>query len=171
MSFSALRPRLAPLLLTALLAGCMVGPNYEGPPTVASGAQGGAPFRRIGDLATQPPEVDAGWWRAFNDPSLDRLIEQALANSPSIAIAEARLRQSRATLREQQANLLPSVSAERQLPALPAAAARPRSGCWWAAQWGSGEWRRRERWIGRHRFLDRGRGRRIDERRPVVGRI
>lgn len=111
MSFSALRPRLAPLLLTALLAGCMVGPNYEGPPTVASGAQGGAPFRRIGDLATQPPEVDAGWWRAFNDPSLDRLIEQALANSPSIAIAEARLRQSRATLREQQANLLPSVSA------------------------------------------------------------
>jgi NodT family efflux transporter outer membrane factor (OMF) lipoprotein len=33
-----------------------------------------------------------GWWRELDSPSLDRLIETALANSPPIAVAAARLR-------------------------------------------------------------------------------
>lgn len=99
------------LLLTSTLAGCVVGPNYAGPPTVATGAEGGAPFRRIGDLPVQPLAADAAWWKAFGDPILDRLIEQALQTSPSMAIAEARLRRSRAMVRQSEANLLPSAGA------------------------------------------------------------
>lgn len=98
----------AALLLTSTLAGCVVGPNYAGPPTVATGAEGGAPFRRIGDLPVQPLAADAAWWQAFSDPMLDGLIDQALKTSPSIAIAEARLRRSRAMVRQNEANLLPS---------------------------------------------------------------
>ena len=99
------------LLLTSTLTACMVGPNYSGPPTVATGAEGGAPFRRIGDLPVQPLAADAAWWQAFGDPALDRLIEQALQTSPSIAIAKARLRRSRAMVRQNEADLLPSGNA------------------------------------------------------------
>src|SRR5690606_34297685 len=38
------------------------------------------------------PQVD--WWRAFGDPQLDALIEEALAGTPSLAAADARLRKA-----------------------------------------------------------------------------
>ena len=40
------------------------------------------------------PQVD--WWRAFGDPQLDALIEEALAGTPSLAAADARLRKAAA---------------------------------------------------------------------------
>lgn len=40
------------------------------------------------------PQAD--WWRAYNDPQLDALIEEALAHSPTLAQAEARLRAANA---------------------------------------------------------------------------
>lgn len=99
------------LALASALAGCMVGPDYAGPHIVATGAEGGGPFRRIGDLPTQPLAAVAAWWRAFDDPMLDRLIDQALQSSPGIAIAGARLRRSRAMVRQNEADLLPSAGA------------------------------------------------------------
>ncbi|MBD2840409.1 efflux transporter outer membrane subunit [Pseudomonas sp. JM0905a] len=36
------------------------------------------------------------WWRAYGDPQLDVWMEQALADSPSLAMAAARVRQARA---------------------------------------------------------------------------
>src|SRR5688500_1713377 len=39
----------------------------------------------------------AGWWKHYGDPQLDGLIEEALAGSPSIAIADARLRRARSS--------------------------------------------------------------------------
>ncbi|WP_079729219.1 efflux transporter outer membrane subunit [Novosphingobium mathurense] len=35
------------------------------------------------------------WWKAYGDPQLDALVDEALANSPSVAMAEARIRQAR----------------------------------------------------------------------------
>ena len=52
----------------------------------------------------------AAWWKSLNDPELNQLIETALVNSPDIRAAQARLRQSRAGLREQQRNELPKSS-------------------------------------------------------------
>ena len=37
------------------------------------------------------------WWQAWHDPVLDRLIAEALANSPDIAIARSRLKEAQAT--------------------------------------------------------------------------
>ncbi len=34
---------------------------------------------------------DAQWWRQYRDPQLDRLIERALAHSPTLAVAAARI--------------------------------------------------------------------------------
>ena len=102
---------IANLAMASGLAGCTVGPDYVHPPIVATSAESGAPFRRIGDLPTAPLTTDPRWWQAFGDQLLDQLIAQALESSPSIAIAEARLGRSRGMLRQQEANLLPQVGA------------------------------------------------------------
>ena len=39
------------------------------------------------------------WWQRFRDPKLDALMEKALADSPTLVAANARLAQSRASLR------------------------------------------------------------------------
>jgi NodT family efflux transporter outer membrane factor (OMF) lipoprotein len=57
-----------------------------------------------------PGPALAQWWQALGDPELKKLIETALAQSPNIRAAQARLRESRAGLRQQQRNQLPKVS-------------------------------------------------------------
>lgn len=52
-----------------------------------------------------------GWWTAFGDPALTAVIERALAGSPTIEVAAARLDQARAAARSTRASLLPSLSA------------------------------------------------------------
>ena len=37
-----------------------------------------------------------GWWRSYGDPQLDALVDEALAGSPSLEIAQARLRAAQA---------------------------------------------------------------------------
>ncbi|WP_172451760.1 TolC family protein, partial [Sphingobium sp. SA916] len=53
----------------------------------------------------------AAWWTALGDPVLDALESRALAASPGVAVAEARVRQARASLRTERANALPNVNA------------------------------------------------------------
>jgi NodT family efflux transporter outer membrane factor (OMF) lipoprotein len=77
------------LLPLALLACRPVGPSYTPEPQhlpVAYTAPGG-----VADLGSR-------WWEPLGDPQLNGLIERALAHSPDLRVAEARLRQSRALL-------------------------------------------------------------------------
>jgi NodT family efflux transporter outer membrane factor (OMF) lipoprotein len=62
------------------------------------------------ELSAAQPSA-APWWTGLGDPELSALIETALANSPDVHAAEARLRQSRAVLKEQKSNALPKSSA------------------------------------------------------------
>src|SRR5674476_166619 len=41
---------------------------------------------------------DAQWWRSFGDQQLDRLLEQALASSPSLKMAQARIARAQAAV-------------------------------------------------------------------------
>jgi NodT family efflux transporter outer membrane factor (OMF) lipoprotein len=104
------RPRqlIAGLAIPLALAGCVVGPNYAGPPAVVPQAVKAAAFQRAGDASNSTPQ--ARWWTALNDAELNTLIEAALAASPDAEAAEARVRQARATLRQQKAALLPTTS-------------------------------------------------------------
>ena len=70
------------------LAGCA---PPEGKPlaTVETAATLGLPAQ------PQPP-ISPQWWRALNDAKLDGLIDTALARSPDLAVAQARLRQAQA---------------------------------------------------------------------------
>ncbi|WP_420383071.1 efflux transporter outer membrane subunit [Novosphingobium sp.] len=113
--------RLCVLPSLALIAGCTtVGPNWHGAPAVAPDAAARGSFVRAPGVATAA-QPDAQWWTVFGDPALDDLITRALAGSPDIAAAKARIDQSRATLSSAKAALLPSASvgvlaAEADLP-------------------------------------------------------
>lgn len=99
-------------LTAVLLGGCVVGPDYGGPPITAPRAEAGAPFMRgvavRNVVAVDPP---ARWWTALRDPILSDLVEDALASNTNVQIASARLLQSRAVLGQRTAALAPSISA------------------------------------------------------------
>src|ERR1700735_1761309 len=101
---------LAATLISTALAACTVGPNYQGPPPTAPIAEqaGGVHRAALAGADNAPPATR--WWEALQDPELDRLIDAALADSPDLHAAEARLRQARAALHQQRRNELPSAS-------------------------------------------------------------
>lgn len=90
----------------SLLCGCVVGPDYKGAPLVAPKAAQSPAFKRAGDAGSGAPS--ATWWMALNDAELDRLIEAALAASPDLAAARARVVQARAGLKQARDNRLPT---------------------------------------------------------------
>jgi NodT family efflux transporter outer membrane factor (OMF) lipoprotein len=63
-----------------------------------------------------PPAAwpDEGWWRRYSDPQLDALVDEALANAPSLVEAQARVRRARALEEEAGAALAPNLSANAQ---------------------------------------------------------
>ncbi|WP_326534860.1 efflux transporter outer membrane subunit [Pseudorhodoferax sp.] len=59
--------------------------------------------------AATAPAVETAWWRAYGDPALDQLVDQALAGSPSLGLAQARLARALAVVEVADAALLPQV--------------------------------------------------------------
>ena len=51
------------------------------------------------------------WWTGFEDPLLDRLVAEALADGPSVRLAALRVQQARAVARSTIANNLPDLTA------------------------------------------------------------
>jgi len=80
--------------LIGLLAGCTVGPEFTTPSSEVAAAwtQASDPRVETGDA------VDTLWWKVFNDPLLDRLVELAYANNPTIEAAGVNVLQARAAL-------------------------------------------------------------------------
>jgi len=52
-------------------------------------------------------EAEAGWWQGFGDPTLDSLVERALARNADIGVAVARVDEARALARLSRAQQLP----------------------------------------------------------------
>lgn len=82
-----------------LVSGCtVVGPDYKVPREAAVNAPGAqGPFQSGGAVSTIAPLPDQ-WWRLYEDPVLDRLIEQAFAANTDLRAADANLRRSIALL-------------------------------------------------------------------------
>lgn len=101
---------LAPLAIATALAGCAVGPDYDGPPQVGSRAAAGATFARADDPALTASPVLARWWEQLSDPVLTGLVDDALRESPTLAAAHARIAQAQSRLRQQRVAQLPGLS-------------------------------------------------------------
>ena len=101
------------LAAALLVTGCTVGPDYRGAPEVATDAlRTGATYAHAGDgIAAHTPGV-ARWWTTLGDAQLTALIDDAIAHSPDIRAAQAKVRQSRASLRNHQADLLPKAGVD-----------------------------------------------------------
>jgi NodT family efflux transporter outer membrane factor (OMF) lipoprotein len=92
----------------ALLASCASLPKSE-PPAKVRELSEYTWERSIAAPAGEWPTRE--WWTSFNDPQLDRLVSEALANAPTIAQAEARLRAVRYRAQGARSTLWPSLSA------------------------------------------------------------
>jgi multidrug efflux system outer membrane protein len=98
METTIMRRDLIAAALAALLVGCTTTPTT--PP----------------QLDLPPPSVDpvkaealVRWWTAFGDPTLDTLVDEALANNLDLRAAMARVEQARAQVTLSQADLFPTV--------------------------------------------------------------
>jgi len=91
-----------------LLAGCMVGTNYQRPAIDAPGA-----YRGDSQSSLAPSESlgDEKWWQVFQDPVLQQLIRTAIEQNYDLRIAASRVLQAQAQLGITRANQFPMVSA------------------------------------------------------------
>jgi NodT family efflux transporter outer membrane factor (OMF) lipoprotein len=107
-----MRPLLA-LATVALLAGCAaVGPTYH-LPTAATINAPAAQGRFVGATDNRAVSQDEGpdaWWRLYDDPRLDALVQAALVANTDLRVAEANLERSRALLQEAKAARRPQVA-------------------------------------------------------------
>lgn len=102
--------KLAGMVLTLLLAGCAVGPDYRTPEVSAPAAWHST---MKGGLKSVSPEAAqlARWWNGLDDPQLSRLIEQAVANNLGLKLAQARLSEARARRGVSAADRFPTLNA------------------------------------------------------------
>ncbi|CAB3706031.1 MAG: efflux transporter outer membrane subunit [Achromobacter sp.] len=100
-----------PLMLSAALAGCAaVGPDYQVPAgSAATRPSAQAPFAEAREGVFQRDQVPGHWWRLYNDPVLDGLVEKALAANTDLRVASANLERAQAAVRETQAQQQPSL--------------------------------------------------------------
>ncbi|OGT53822.1 MAG: RND transporter [Gammaproteobacteria bacterium RIFCSPHIGHO2_12_FULL_42_13] len=118
-------------VVSASLTGCMLGPNFHTPPapTVHSYNEVPLPLKTVATSKASNggqsqafvtgADIQAQWWYLFQSPEINELVQTGLANSPTLAAAQATLRQAQETLREQIGNsLFPAfnagLSGERQ---------------------------------------------------------
>ena len=89
---------LTPSLLALALAACAVGPDYKAPATEPAHL----------DSAVQPKAFDRSrfesvWWKQFDDPVLNQLVQASLDGNRDLRVAFARLKSARA-IRDDAAN-------------------------------------------------------------------
>ncbi|CEH81661.1 exported hypothetical protein [Xanthomonas citri pv. citri] len=106
-----IRMPLAAALSTLLLGGCMLGPNYTKPPAVADAAMRAPALHRASGADVVAAAPLNHWWEELHDPLLTQLVAQALADSPNLRAAQARLRANRALAQQRRAERLPKLNA------------------------------------------------------------
>jgi multidrug efflux system outer membrane protein len=98
-------------LALILLAGCVLGPNYQRPERVTAGSYR-EPAAVADDTATTDTLLAAmPWWEVFEDERLQQLIATALENNHDLLIASARVEEARALLGVAGSEAYPHLSA------------------------------------------------------------
>ena len=107
----------APLLLT----GCAVGPDFERPSAPAVQGYTPEPLTAITATADDPfggaqhfdtgKDIQGEWWQLLHSPPLDALVAQALQANPTLASAQAALRQAQENVAAQRGQYFPQITA------------------------------------------------------------
>ena len=112
------RPHSILLTLTLLVSGCTVGPDYK-PPIVPVPKQWSEtpkdthkPVPSKDDRGSPQAAPADQWWKSFNDPVLNRLINDAIAANLDLKQALARVKEARAQRWATIAAGLPSITSK-----------------------------------------------------------
>ena len=90
------------LAFAVLLFGCMVGPDYVRPKVDVPAA-----FRYEDREAKESANTE--WWKLFQDPVLNALIAEALANNKNVKIAVANIERAAGVLTQTRSPLYPQI--------------------------------------------------------------
>lgn len=96
---------LTPSLLALALAACAVGPDYRSPAT--------EPARLDTDQQAKVfdrSRFESIWWKQFDDPVLDQLVQESLNGNRDLRVAFARLKSARAIREDAENDQLPVVT-------------------------------------------------------------
>jgi NodT family efflux transporter outer membrane factor (OMF) lipoprotein len=115
----AAAPFMAAMLAVAT-AGCTtVGPNFKAPAAPSTAGYTAPGERTVADANPGPSaprqtvalgeKVTADWWRLFQSPDIDGLVKQAIAGSPTLDAAKARLSAAREEVKAAAGALYPQV--------------------------------------------------------------
>jgi len=107
-------------ILAAVSSGCTVGPDFKPPATPSTTRYTSPDETKTPDghagaavptqTVTLGEKVTGDWWTLFRSPDLDRLVKQAIAVSPTLEAARARLAAAREAVVEATGALYPQVS-------------------------------------------------------------
>ena len=104
-----LAPVMFAMVVSYLVTGCKVGPNYKRP-TVQTPTE----YRELKDGPQVQPQVasyaDLPWWQVFQDPTLQELIRTALKQNYDLQLATERINAGRAQVQITRSNLFPQVA-------------------------------------------------------------
>jgi multidrug efflux system outer membrane protein len=97
--------------LALMVIGCTVGPNYKRPAVDVPGSYRQALAPDVAPASPSPSIADEQWSAIFQDATLQRLVQEALANNLDLRIAAQRVLQAQAQVGITRSQQLPSVSA------------------------------------------------------------
>lgn len=101
--------RAAALLGALALASCTVGPDYRAP-NVVTGQMTTPPLIEAGNAPFDPGPPPGDWWRLYQDPVLDGLVQKALVRNTDLRAALASLEAAQASLRATELERTPQTS-------------------------------------------------------------
>jgi len=96
--------RLIFLLIACMLSGCSVGPDYVRP-DIQSPEKWGVEYKAAADMA------NLAWWKQFNDPVLDNLVETAIQENLDLKNATAKVDQYLGVLQTTRSQYFPQITA------------------------------------------------------------
>ena len=98
----------AALSAALLLAGCAVGPDYRRPDSTLPDRFSESDAVPLARSAA----VQQEWWKLFQDPTLDGLMDKAFQYNTDLLLAVARLEESEGLVREARAAFFPEIGAQ-----------------------------------------------------------
>ncbi|QVM93512.1 TolC family protein [Pseudomonas entomophila] len=96
---------LTPSLLALALAACAVGPDYKTPDTAPARLDSGLEAK-----AFDRSRFESVWWKQFDDPVLNQLVQASLEGNRDLRVAFARLKAARAIREDVSNDQLPVVT-------------------------------------------------------------
>lgn len=105
----------ATLTAALLIAGCASMDGLTTRSSMSDPARLAADKSLAGTRLSPAAWPQSDWWKRFNDPQLDRLMDEALAGSPTLRVAQARARKALAYAQTTESALYPRVDGDGQV--------------------------------------------------------